>query len=168
MGLFDFLKSKKEDKLLAGRSSYIDIDRNDADLRKLIRQAIEVFESSPGNVSHEQVIASINAHAKNEALALALYRFIPIAFCRIFIAEPEYADEFVLYKSKEDQQSFSLSKDHLYGLVLDESKAWLTKAGQGEKLMGVLVHSADFNAINTALKHGSQLKDLVLAPSYFV
>ncbi len=166
MGLFDFLANKKGNRQPA-TGSYINTSINDTDLHELINKAVAVFENNPGH-DHNQLIDGIRTYCDDEALALALYRFIPIAYCRLFIPEPAYSDQYVVYRSEADKTTFFFSKDRLYQAVLTESRTRLATAAVQDAVMSVLYHSAEFKAINDALKNGSDLADLVCSPAYFL
>lgn len=165
MGLFDFLKSKKDDTSV--ERPHLQTGTSDGDLKKLIGKAIAVFENSPG-ASADTIIKGIESHTRNEDLAVALYRFIPIAFCRIILPEPAYSDEYVIADKKNGDKSYSFSSDKVYNAVLTESREYLAQEPDQEKVVNVLVNSADFDAINKALHGGSELKDLVFGPSVFL
>ncbi len=167
MGLFDFFKNKKIETKTLASGSYFDTEINDADLKTLINKAISVFQDNP-SFDHNQIIDTLKEYRNEEDLALALYRFIPIAYCRLFIPEPNYSDEFVVYKSQNEKRSFSFSSDKIYRSVMNESKERFAKENMQEKILPILFHSADFKAIQDALKGGSELKNLVCSPSYFL
>lgn len=165
MGLFDFLKGKKTVNDPVAGDSYFHTGINDQDLKVLINQAILAFRDDQ---DADQVIGKIKSYRNEEPLALALYRFIPIALCRLFIPEPAYSDEYVVVKSEKDQSSYKLSEDRIYQQVMTELGKWFTTEASQEKLLAILCHSADFQAINNALRNGSNLADLDCGPSYFV
>ena len=167
MGLFDFLKNKKTTITTFTSGSYFETDISDLDLRSLINDAISVFQDN-SDFDYNQIIDTIKTYRNDEALALAIYRFIPIAYCRLLIPEPKYSDGFVLYKSENDKKNFSFSADRIYKIVFDESRTRFEKEASQDKIMPILFHSSDFKAINDALKDGSELKNLVCSPSYFL
>lgn len=177
MGLFNFLKPKKtieesaSDAIpkgpVAASGSYFETTISDADLRILINKVITVFQQSNG-AGHNEVIDAIRRHRNEEDLAVALYRFIPIAWCRLFIPEPDYSDEYILVKEGQEQAVYLLSRDRVYNMVRTECKNRYEQAATQEEMLPILYHSADFNAINQALKGGSRLEDLVTVPSYFL
>lgn len=164
MGLFDFLKSKKED--VAVERPHLETGISEADLKKLVSEAIKVFENNTG-ANAEVIIRGIEMCSRNKHLAVALYRFIPTAFCRIVVPEPAYADEYVIV-GKKGNKTYSLSSDRVYSVVLEQSQQYLATEPDKERVVNVLVQSADFNAINKALNNGSELKDLQFAPLYFL
>jgi hypothetical protein len=165
MGLFDFLKSKKDNK--AVERPHLETGISDADLKTLIGKAIKVFEDKPG-ANADAIIKGIESHIKNEDLAVALYRFIPIAFCRVILPEPAYSDEYIIADKKNGNKTYSFSSDKVFTTVLNESRAYLATEPDRQRVVNVLVQSADFDAINKALHGGSELKDLEFGPSYFL
>lgn len=171
MGLFDFLGKSKPSQQPAKKppGTYVDSSAwSDADLAAIINQAISVFGANPG-ADQNQLIDSIKAFCGNEPLAVALYRFIPIAYCRLFIPEPVYPDEFVVVVDQNATQlTFSFSADRVYTAVLAESRKRLDGLEKQDDLWAIFYHSADFRAINDALNHGAQLTNLVCSPTYFL
>ena len=166
MGLFDFLRTKKVSND-AATGSYVNTSISNTDLRDLINDTISVFENNPGH-DHNQLIDLIKTYRNDEDLAMALYRFIPIAYCRLFIPEPTYSDEYIVYRSEKDNTTFFLSTDTVYQAVLRESRTRLATTTAPDAVMSVLYHSADFKAINEALNNGSELTNLVCSPAYFL
>ncbi|MBC8152582.1 MAG: hypothetical protein H7Z72_06690 [Bacteroidetes bacterium] len=141
---------------------------SDADLAAITNQAISAFGTNPG-ADPNQLIDNIKAYCGDEPLAVALYRFIPIAYCRLFIPEPVYPDEFVLVVDQNTTHvTFSFSADRVYSAVLTESRKRLDSLEKQDDLWAIFYHSADFKAINDALNHGAPLTDLICSPTYFV
>ena len=144
--------------------SYFETGMDDADLSKLINRAISVFQDNP-HFDDDQIIDTIKQYRNDEELALALYIFIPIAYCRLIVPEPEYSDEYVLFKSEDEKQSFSFSCDRIYNSVLKACRERWAKEASQEKVVPILIHSADFKAINDALNDGAELKNLICSPA---
>lgn len=167
MKLFDFLKNKKADKQTVTGSSYFDASIGNTDLKLLINKAISVFEINTW-FTDKQIVDRIQSYCNDENLALALYRFIPIAYCRIFIPEPKYSDEYIVYTSENNKSTFLFSKDRVYKMVLAESRKRLTNPHLQCDVLPILHHSADFKAINEVLNNGSALDGLICSPSYFL
>jgi hypothetical protein len=111
-----------------------------------------------------EIVQAIKDGSKDDDLASALYRLIPVAFCRIFLPEVTYSDEFVVHVDEHNQQHFSFSNDRIYNAVLAESKARFPKVDA----MPILYHSSDFHAINGSLHNGSRLENLVASPTIFM
>jgi hypothetical protein len=167
MGIFDFFKSKKTSQPVWGIGSYFDSVVNEEELRMLISQAITVFEENTGSDSN-QILKKIKFLSPDENLTVALYRFIPIAYCRLFIPEVKYSDEYVIYKTGIEKKSFLFSKDKIYNIVFEESRKIFNQTFSQEQLLSVLNHSSEFNAINDALSKGSTLQNLFFTPVYFL
>lgn len=167
MGLFDFFTNRKVGRSAGRPGSYVNVAINDTDLTALTHSVISLFEANPG-YDHIQLIDLIKTYHPSEDLAMALYRFIPMAYCRLFIPEPAYSDEYVVYKSTSNQTTYRLSEDQIYAIVLAISNERLNQAASSDAVLSILYHSADFKAINDALKNGSDLKNLVCSPSYFL
>jgi hypothetical protein len=165
MGLFDFWKSKNVSAKNSVRGSYCETEIQDKDLRALVNLSISVFQDNP-DFEADQLIDKIISFSGEEQLALALYRFIPIAYCRLLFPEPGYSDEYILYKN-DKQQSFTFSTDNIYRVVFEECSLRFSRETSQEKILPILVHSADFNAINEAVKGGAVLADMIVSPSYF-
>ncbi|XZF16570.1 hypothetical protein ACTHGU_10555 [Chitinophagaceae bacterium MMS25-I14] len=155
---------KKEKKNEVG---YLETTLTDEELKLLVRQAISIFENNPG-ATPDKIVDKINVYTTDDALALALYRFIPTAYCRLFFPEPGYSDEYIVYKSMDEQDTYHFSADRIYNAVLEESRDILVATSSGDKMLAVVSHSSEFNAINNALNGGSDIKDLVLAPMIFI
>ena len=166
MGRLDFLKPRKA-PVYDTSGSYITTDLGPADMVQRIQQAVVMFELYSG-YGKEVILEKINSNCDNEELALALYRFIPIAFCRLFLPELQYSDEYVVYNSETDQKTYYFSKDMIYQKVLGGSKIGLAASASQENILKILSHGPEFDAINAALNRGAQLKDIVFAPVYFV
>lgn len=147
--------------------SYFDSDVTDSELEGLTEQAISIFRNNK-DAQPEEVVDKIRAYRDDEALALALYRFIPIAYCRLFIPQAKYSDQYVLYKSEDEKREFSLSSDRVYGIVQAVCKASLNKATGEDDILPILFHSSAFSAINNALNGGANLADLEVSPSIFM
>ena len=167
MGLFVFLTSKKAGRAAFADGSYIDPDISVEALKPLIRAAVLVFQNNTG-LDQDGIVDLIKTYWHNEKLAVALYRFIPIAYCRIFIPEPTYSDEYVLFKSAADKTTFHFSKDKLYNLIFAECNYLFNQSTGSDDIMPILYHSAEFKAINSALINGSDLNTLLCSPAYFI
>ncbi|HEV7782684.1 MAG TPA: hypothetical protein VGO58_15525 [Chitinophagaceae bacterium] len=164
MGLFDRFKKNKE--LPFSRGSYFHTAINDDDLHTLINQAIDVFERNE-HADTETIILSIYRIYPDKNLAIALYRFIPTAFCRLFFYQVNYSDEYIVASKGKEPQEFHYSDDGIYNMVAMISKQRIIQSARPEATFNVLFHSADFNAINKAVKDGAELENLSCFPSYF-
>lgn len=167
MRIFNFLKKNEKKGITFRSGSYFDTDISDPDLRVLINHAITVFLNNPSFDCNE-LIDAIRKHGCDESLAMALFRFIPIAYCRIFLPEPEYSDIYILYKDNRNRREYSFSEDRIYNIVLEESKARYFREGSEEEILPILNHSADFRTINDALRHSLKLEDQICGPTYFL
>jgi len=161
MGFFDRFQKKKQ---LPSRGSYFHTAINDDDLHTLINQAIDIFETNE-QASTESIILSIYSIYPDKNLAIALYRFIPTAFCRLFFYQVNYSDEYIL--PGKEEQYFRFSEDAIYTMVAIISKQRIVQSLRPEATFNVLFHSADFNAINKALKDGGELEDIRTSPAYY-
>ena len=143
MGLFDFFKKSKSDKTTGlNTESQISI-------------AIEAFENNP-NADWQAIVSQISKQLNDENLAFDLYRFIPIAYCRQFLNDVSFPSAYLTADTKGE-----FTVEHKF----DDNKLFVTterlvmrrfenKIGQ-DKIMNILRHSSDFNAINQALNNGS-------------
>jgi hypothetical protein len=164
MGLFDRFKKNKQ--LPFSRGSYFHTAISDDDLHTLINQAIDIFERDE-TAGTETIILSIYRVYPDKNLAIALYRFIPTAFCRLFFYQVNYSDEYIVAGTGNDPLHFRYSEDHLYTMVAIISKQRIVQSTRPEATFNILFHSADFNAINKAVKEGAELEGLSCSPSYF-
>ncbi|MBO0929754.1 hypothetical protein [Fibrella aquatilis] len=167
MGLFDFLKSKKKGQTSFTNGSYLDPGLSDAALFSLVRAAILIFQQHT-DLDQDGIIGLIKARCTDEKIAVALYRFIPIAYTRLFLPEVVYSDKYILFKSKADETAFYFSKDKLYQTIAAECQRQFNQSISSETIMPILYHSAEFKAINSALLDGSDLKNLISSPAYFL
>ena len=165
MGLLDFLKPRKA-PVHDTSGSYITTALGPAELVQRIQQAVVMFELYSG-YGKDMVLEKIDSNCQDEELALALFLFIPIAFCRLFLPEPQYSDEYVVYNSETDQKTRYFSKDMIYQKVVGGSRIGLAASASQENILKILSYGAEFDAINAALNGGAQLKDLVFGPVYF-
>ncbi len=165
MGLFHFLH-KKNNPPPFSRGSYFYTAISDDDLHTLINQAINVFERNEQGDT-ETIILSIYRIYPDKELAIALYRFIPTAFCRLFFYQVNYSDEYIVDRGGREPQHFNYSEDGIYKMVSIISKQRIVQSTRPEATFSVLFHSADFNAINKAVKGGAEPEDLTCSPSYF-
>ena len=166
MGLFDFFKKNNAPAGPFASGSYVDTNATDEELVILVHQAIAVFRGNPG-YSPDQLVEGINIFARDERLAVALYRFIPLAFCQVLFPEPAYSDEFTLTKNGKTKGLHSFSKDRIFRIVAEECQKSAAMNTDQEKMVSILIHSAEFNALNTALKNGSQLSDLQFSATVY-
>lgn len=166
MGLFEFFKRKGFGADIHSGRSYFGTDIQNIDLKGLVNFAISVFQDNP-DFDAGQVIEKIRSFRDDERLAIALYRFIPIAYIRLFIPALAYPDQYFLVKN-DKQLLFAFSTDGIYRIVWEECKVRFSQETSREKILPVLFHSSDFNSINEALKAGSKLENLVLSPPCFV
>ncbi len=164
MGLFDFFH-KKNKQLPFSRGSYFHTSISDDDLHTLVNQAIDVFERNE-QADTETIILSIYRIYPDKNLAIALYRFIPTAFCRLFFYQVNYSDDYIVTRGKE-QLLFHYSADGIYNMVAIISKQRIVQSTKPEATFNILFHSADFNAINNAVKGGAELEGLSCSVSYF-
>ena len=167
VGLFDFLKSKKAGQATFATGSYVNPAISDQALKPLIRTAVSIFQNNT-NMDQDGIVDLIKTHCNDEELAMALYRFIPIAYTRLFIPEAVYSDEYVLFKSAAEKATFQFSKDNLYNLIFAECTYLFNHAARADDVMPIMYHSAEFKVINSALHDGSELKNLMLSPAYFL
>ncbi len=167
MKLFNFLRRSSPHKSSFPGGTYFNTNIDEIELKLLVNNAILVFDNNVG-ADHDQLVELIKTYHDDEDLAFALYRFIPIAYCRLFIPEPAYSDDYVIYKSESDKTTYHFSKDAIYNLVLAVCTERLKHAQSSDNVYSILYHSAEFKAINSALLNGSDLKDLVCSPAYFL
>ena len=164
MALFDFFH-KKNNPLPYSRGSYFHTAITDTDLHSLINQAINVFENNKG-ADAVTIIHGIYAVYNDKALAIALYRFIPTAFCRLFFTQVNYADEYYV-RHGNDHERFYFSADGVFNMVAMISKQRIVQSTRPEETFSILFHSADFNAINKAVKDGADLHDVSSSPALY-
>jgi len=165
MGLFNFFHKKKQ-QLPFSRGSYFYTAINDDDLHTLVNQAIDVFERNEQGDT-ETIILSIYSIYPDKDLSIALYRFIPTAFCRLFFYQVNYSDEYIVARAGKEPLRFHYSEDAIYKMVSIISKQRIVQSTRPEATFSVLFHSADFNAINKAVKGGASPEDLSCSASYF-
>jgi hypothetical protein len=161
MGFFDRFHKKKQ---LPSRGSYFTTSIDDADLHTLINQSIDIFERDE-KASTETIILSIYQLYPDKELAIALYRFIPTAFCRLFFHQVIYSDEYVV--TGREERRFRYSEDEIYTMTAIISKQRIVQSTTPDATFAILFHSADFNAINNAVKKGANLEELRCSASYF-
>jgi hypothetical protein len=157
MGLFDFFKPARGPK-----GPYAPTDLSEVELLLMADHAIDLFETHPG-ASYPQLLGLLEAQTHDSTLAKALYCFIPIAYCRLFIPELRYPDTFVVV----DKGSFPFAKEPVFLAVQKAASERLAQPEAAEKAMNILARSSDFDAINQALNNGSSLKDLEPGPPVF-
>jgi len=165
MGLFNFFH-KKNKQTSFSRGSYFPTAISDDDLHTLINQAIDVFERNEQSDT-ETIILSIYRLYPDKDLAIALYRFIPTAFCRLFFYQVNYSDEYIVARAGKEPLHFHYSEDGIYTMAAIISKQRIVQSTRPEATFSVLFHSADFNAINKAVKGGAAPEDLTCSASYF-
>ncbi|RYY50977.1 MAG: hypothetical protein EOO06_02080 [Chitinophagaceae bacterium] len=115
----------------------------------------------------DELVTGIKIFAGDASLALNLYYYIPAAFCRIVYPEPEYSNEIVLAKSGKTIRTHSLADDKIFKVVMEESSKSYARDNTADKIVSILVHSAEFDALNKALHAGSSLQDLGFSPSVY-
>ncbi|MCB2379759.1 hypothetical protein LGH70_19340 [Hymenobacter sp. BT635] len=117
----------------------------------------------------EDVIADMVKRGIKEDRALALYLFVPIAFCRRFIPEAQYLDEYVEYDAaRKKEVKMSFKANHFYAEIERYTLAYFTQNPERNVVLTVAGCSAEFKAINQALDNGSQIEDLEFAPLFIV
>lgn len=164
MGLFDQFRKNKQ--LPFSRGSYFHTPIDDHDLHTLINQAIDVFErNEQGDM--ETIILSIYRIYPDKNLAIALYRFIPTAFCRLFFYQVNYSDDYFVAQRGREPLHFKYSEDGIYRMVSIISKQRIVQSTKPEATFSVLFHSADFNAVNKAVKNGADPEEISCPSSYF-
>lgn len=166
MGVFDFLRSKPVANPQAGNHAFTDTMLEDEALNMLIHQAIAVFKGNPSYTPAE-LVAGIQIFSRDASLATSLYCFIPQAFCRIIYPEPSYAGEFSLVKNGKTVFTAHFSASRVFNRVLEESQKSYAFNNDQQKLLNILIHSAEFDALNKALHAGSQLGDLMFSPPLY-
>lgn len=162
MGFFDFLKKTPKQEQLITTGTYFDIAISEKELRNIVDRAIAIFQIYP-KATRNQLIDHIKAIPTNEEIALAVYQFIPIAYCRLFIPEPHYVDEYVVQYPNGEISNYILSEDSIYKVVLKSALVLFKLSQTQDQLLAVLSHSADFNAINEALHHDASLQELCIS-----
>ncbi len=167
MKFFNFFKTKTNESFKLEIGSYFETKLSDTSLIILINDAISIFQLYTTK-EPDQIIETINFKINDQDLAVALYRFIPLAYCRLFIPEVQYSDKFVLLDDEKNEKSFLFTKEKLFQLTLEVCKKRLLIEKDQDKIFPILMHSANFNAINEALNNGSQLNNLNCSPSYFL
>ena len=165
MSFFDRFKKKNEQTPFS-RGSYFHTNINDTDLHTLINLAIDVFEREQ-QASTETIILSIYQVYPDKELAIALYRFIPTAFCRLFFYQVNYSDEYIVLKKGVEPMQLRYSQDGIYNMVAMISKQRIVQSTRPEATFNVLYHSADFNAISKVVKDGTPLEEIICSPSQF-
>lgn len=165
MGLFNFFHKKHHPPPFS-RGSYFHTGITDEDLHTLINQSINIFEDRE-NADAVTIILDIYRLYPDKNLAIALYRFIPTAFCRLFFYQVAYADEYIVTDKKNKAHHFHFSKDGIYTMTAIVSKQRIIQSLKPEATFSVLFHSPDFNAINDAVKKGADPGTLSCSPLQF-
>lgn len=165
MGIFDRFR-KKNDEEPFSRGSYFHTAINDVDLHTLINQSIDIFERNP-EADTSTIILSIYQLYPDKNLSVALYRFIPTAFCRLFLNTVQYSDEYYVPRKSREHECFHYSSDGIFNMVAMISKQRIVQSSRPDDTFSILFHSAEFNAINKAIKNGAELETLRSSPLYF-
>lgn len=165
MGLFDFLKKDKEEK---GKQlkSYIYTDMNATQIADLVNQAITVFQYYP-DASQKELVDKIKFYSKgDEKLAMAMYRFIPVAFCRIQYPDARYSDTYTIFRSANEYAEYSFREDDIYNIVYKESEKRYAYSNK-DVIDNILEYSSSYAVIQQILEKGENPGDYDMSPVIF-
>jgi hypothetical protein len=131
------------------------------ELKRRISQAVSAFRTSP-NMEDREVYQSLLADGVERQLAARLVEFLPIAYCRLILAEsgPRFSTTFrrVLPDGTTCEQL--LSSEPVWNAAIAFGRAEVERGASGEDLLAVAGRSAEFDAANQLLQSGSKLKDI--------
>lgn len=151
MGLFSlFGKKSRSTKYIIGKTE----------------QAVKVFEAN-SMASGKEIMELLEKKLKDAPLALDLYRFLPIAYCRMMVGGVDFPETYMTLEADGSHKEHKFMENAIYVEVDRYTiRRFISHVGK-EDMMSILNHSSEFDAINQALHKGSKLEDLVLAPLVF-
>ena len=151
MAFFDFFKKKPEQERVKNYTS-------------AIQSALAAFEADD-DTGWRNLVAAIEARVGDKALAVDLFRFLPIAYARLLLPEAKLADHYLQQTKQGDFKEYKLANDPLYVQIVSYLVLNPPLKGQYEGLIG---YNSELNAIRQALDAGSRLEDLITAPPMFL
>lgn len=129
-----------------------------------ILQAIATFEQSP-QLTVAELIEELRYKAADgqEPLAIALYRFLPLAYCQEILPEVNYPDYYI----RPDQSRFLLAANTLFEEIKQVVAAKFLHGLAEKQMLAVLQHCPQFQEINNALHEGAKLEEISISPLRF-
>jgi hypothetical protein len=138
-------------------------------MKAVISKAVAIFREFP-NASDEEVVRKLVAVGVEPVPAARLVEFLPMAYCRVILAEAgvRFCDRFQR-KLADGRLSAerSLDSEPFWAETLSYAIAEKRRGVTGEALLSVAAHSSEFDATNQLVNLGSKLKDIVLTPAVF-
>jgi hypothetical protein len=118
----------------------------------------------------EEVIAEMIRHGIREDKATELYLFVPVAFCRRFIPDADYLDEYVDYYGERKQLIRSFKANQFYSQIVAYTEAYFNHNPQQKVVLNVAGVSAEFHAMNSLLSANNKasIKEIQFVPLYII
>ena len=129
-----------------------------------ILQAIAVFEQSTQlGIAELMELLNYKAAGGQDSLAIALYRFLPFAYCQEILPEVSYPNFYL----RADKSQFLLASNPLFGEIKQVTQAKFLHGLAEAQIMALLQHSPQFQEINAALHEGEDLKLIAVSALSF-
>jgi hypothetical protein len=135
-----------------------------------IRRAVEVLRRHPDS-SEGQIVTALVEAGFDEALAVRMVEFIPLAYSRVWLAGRgvEFSDCYLRMNADgETYTEYKLEDEHVYREAVATAQSELDAGSGFDELFPIFGRSAELKAINNALNGGSKLEDMALSPPVFL
>jgi len=135
-----------------------------------IAQAAEVLRKQTDS-SDEQLITALVKAGFDQARAIKMVEFIPLAYGRAWMEGKgvQFTDYYL--RMSEDGESYTeheLEDEPVYREAAAAAQSEIAAGSGFDELFPIAGRSAEFRAINSALHGGSRLEDLELSPPIFL
>jgi hypothetical protein len=135
-----------------------------------ITKAAEVLRKQTGS-SEDQLITTLVEAGFDQARAIKLVEFIPLAYGRVWMEGKgvQFTDYYL--RMSVDEKSYTeheLEDEPVYREAVAAAQSEINDGAEFDVFFPIAARSAEFQAINRALHGGSRLEDLELSPPIFL
>jgi hypothetical protein len=133
------------------------------DLRQRVFQVASAFRQAP-NLEDKEIYQALLAEGVERQLAAGLVEFLPIAYCRLILADSglRFSTTFRRVLSDGTIREQPFSSEPVWNAAVAFARAEVERGATPKDLLAVAGRSAEFDAANQLLHSGSKLKDIAL------
>jgi len=135
-------------------------------MNPVIADAVAMFREFPTS-SDEEILRKVVATGCDRATAARLIEFVPMAYCRLLLADSGVRFSSCFQRKLADGRLSSeqrLAANPLWAEAMSFAEAEKKTGITAKSLLVVAARSAEFDAANQLVNQGSKLVDLVLLP----
>jgi hypothetical protein len=116
-----------------------------------VLKAIALLSENTGELENEAVLNLFIANGINDARALKIHIFLPIAFVRVWLQEVSWPDSYIEFINEDRTREKKYAKSKAYQSILNVTLDYFAGSPDKDTVLKIAGRSAEFHVINQLL-----------------